>query len=141
MPRVTAELARWDGRDLPPDAAYAALIDDVRAAREAGTLASAATRLNYDVAGFRSLLFATGRRVGGEITGSPREFLAAIDPIWNERETWAVIRRATRPVTDFYLLAALDLRRDAGDAITARRAGAGGVPQRARTHAVDLGRS
>ncbi len=118
MPRVTAELAHWDGRELPPDAAYAALIEDVRAAREAGTLASAATRLNYDVAGFRSLLFATGRRLGDGVTGSPREILGAIDPKWNDRETWAVIRRAAGPVTDFYLLAALDLRRDASEAIT-----------------------
>jgi len=121
MPRVTAELALWDGRDLPPDTAYAALIEDVRAARDAGTLASAATRLNYDVAGFRSLLFATGRRLGGEVAGSPREILGAIDPKWNDRETWAVIRRAGGPLTDFYLLAALDLRRDASEAITATR--------------------
>src|SRR5512140_652115 len=56
LPRVSAELAHWDGRDLPPEAAFAALVTDIRAAREAGTLASAATRLNYDVAGFRSLL-------------------------------------------------------------------------------------
>jgi len=119
MPHVTAELARWDGRQLPPDAAYAALIEDVRAAREAGTLASAATRLNYDISGFRSLLFSTGLRIGGDVTGSPREILAAIDPKWNDRETWAVIRRAGGPVTDFYLLAALDLRRDASGAITA----------------------
>ena len=121
MPRVTAELALWDGRDLPPDTAYAALIEDVRAARDAGTLASAATRLNYDVAGFRSLLFATGRRLGDEVAGSPREILGAIDPKWNDRETWAVIRRAGGPLTDFYLLAALDLRRDASEAITATR--------------------
>jgi putative spermidine/putrescine transport system permease protein len=119
LPRVTAELQRWDGRELPSDAAYAALIEDIRAAREAGTLASAATRLNYDVAGFRSLLFATGRRLGDEVTGSPREFLGAIDSKWSELETWAVIRRAAGPVTDFYLLAALDLRRDASEAITA----------------------
>ncbi len=119
LPRVTAELRHWDGRELPSDAAYGALIEDVRAAREAGTLASAATRLNYDVAGFRSLLFATGRRLGAEVTGSPREFLGAIDSKWNELETWAVIRRAAGPVTDFYLLAALDLRRDASEAITA----------------------
>ena len=119
LPRVTAELARWDGRDLPPDAAYAALIDDIRAAREAGTLASAATRLNYDVAGFRSLLFATGRRLAGEVDGlAARDRSVAIDPKWGERETWAAIRRAAGPVTDFYLLAALDLRRDASEAIT-----------------------
>ena len=118
LPRVTAELAHWDGRGLPPDAAYGALIDDVRAARAAGNLASAATRLNYDVAGFRSLFFATGRRLGSDVAGSPREILGAIDPKWNDIETWAVIRRAAGPVTDFYLLAALDLRRDAHNAIT-----------------------
>ena len=119
MPRVTGELSHWDGRELPPDAAYAALIQDVRAARDAGTLAVAATRLNYDVAGFRSLLFTTSRRLGGDVAGSPREILNAIDPKWNDRETWAVIRRAAGPVTDFYLLAALDLRRDADDSVTA----------------------
>src|SRR4029450_4132633 len=62
LPRVTAALKSWDGRDLPPEPAYAALIEDIRAAREAGTLASAATRLNYDVPGFRSLAFTTGRQ-------------------------------------------------------------------------------
>jgi putative spermidine/putrescine transport system permease protein len=118
LPRVTGELRQWDGRDLPPDTAFAALVDDLRAAREAGTLATAATRLNYDVNGFRTLMFATARRVSGESIGPPREALVEIDPKWGERETWAAIRRAGGPVTDFYLLAALDLRRDAGDAIT-----------------------
>ncbi len=119
LPRVSAELKRWDGRELPPDAAFAALVDDVRVAHEAGTLASAATRLNYDVAGFRTLMFATARRVSGEAIGAPREALIAIDAKWGERETWSAIRRAAGPVTDFYLLAALDLRRDADDAIAA----------------------
>src|SRR4051794_24955168 len=60
LPRVTDALAQWDGRELPPETAYGALVADIRAAREAGTLASAAPRLNYDVAGFRTLMFATG---------------------------------------------------------------------------------
>jgi len=112
LPRVTAALAHWDGRELPPEAAYAALIADIRAARDAGTLASAATRLNYDVAGYRTLLFATGRALAGAPPGPPRETLLAIDPKWGERETWAALRRAGGPATDFYLLAALDLRHD-----------------------------
>jgi putative spermidine/putrescine transport system permease protein len=117
LPHVSAELRRWDGRDLPPDAAFAAMVDDLRAAREAGTLASAATRLNYDVAGFRTLLVTSGRRVAGDTVDSPRQVLLDVDPKWGERETWAAIRRAGGPVTDFYLLAALDLRRDADNAI------------------------
>ena len=67
LPTVTAALKSWDGRDLPPETAYAALIADIRAAREAGTLASAATRLNYDVPGFRTLLFTTGRQLPAEL--------------------------------------------------------------------------
>lgn len=117
LPRVSAELARWDGRELPPEAAYSALTADIRAAREAGSLASAATRLNYDVAGFRSLMFATGRVLPAELTISARETLLGIDPKWGERETWMSLRRAGGPITDFYLLAALDIRHDANNAI------------------------
>ena len=112
LPAVTAALKNWDGSNLPPESAYAALIDDIRAAREAGTLASAATRLNYDVPGFRTLLFGTARQMPADPTGSAREALIGVDPKWGERETWAVIHRAGGPVTDFYLLGALDLRRD-----------------------------
>ena len=119
LPRVSAELHRWNGAGLPPDSAFAAMVADLRAAREAGTLASAATRLNYDVAGFRTLLVTSGRRVAGESIDSPRQALLDVDPKWGERETWAAIRRAGGPITDFFLLAALDLRRDAGNSIAA----------------------
>jgi putative spermidine/putrescine transport system permease protein len=134
LPTVTAELKRWDGRELPPESAYAALANDIRAAREAGSLASAATRLNYDAPGFRTLLFTTGRRLGSESTAAARDTLIAIDPKWGERETWAVLRRAGGPVTDFYLLGALDLRRDAEGAIT-------GVPPEQRVFRNVLGRT
>src|ERR1700682_3993270 len=42
LPPGTSALKSWDGHDLPPESAYAALIADIHAAREAGTLASAA---------------------------------------------------------------------------------------------------
>lgn len=112
LPRTVEALQGWDGRDLPPEAAFAALVADMRAARAAGTLASAATRLNYDVNGFRTLMFSTARRLPAEGAGSVRDAMIAIDPKWGERETWAAIKRAGGPLTDFYLLAALDLRHD-----------------------------
>src|SRR5262249_55781866 len=117
LPRTTAALASWAEGELPPDPAFAALIDDMRAAYRDGTLASAATRLNYDVNGFRTLMFGTARRLRAPVDGTAREALIALDPKWGERETWAAIRRAGGPVTDLYLLAALDLRRDAHDRI------------------------
>src|SRR3989442_15961161 len=41
LPAVSDALKHWDGRDLPLESAYAALLADIRAAREAGTLATA----------------------------------------------------------------------------------------------------
>ena len=134
LPGVTAALKDWDGRALPPEPAYAALVGDIRAARDAGTLASAATRLNYDVPGFRTLLFSTGRRLPADISGSARDALVAIDPLWEERRTWVAIRRAGGPVTDFYLLAALDLDRDVDSAIV-------GAPSEQRVFRNVLGRT
>jgi len=113
FPRVTAALQGWIGQSLPPDPAWIALAEDIRAARDEGTLASAATRLNYDVTGYRSLLFSTGRRLPDKIEGSVRDAFIAIDPKWGEVETWGALKRASGPVTDFFLLAAVDLQRDA----------------------------
>jgi putative spermidine/putrescine transport system permease protein len=134
LPRVTAALAQWDGRELPDEAAFVALVADMREARNAGNLASAATRLNYDLNGFRSLMFSTARRLPAELTTPAREALVALDPKWGERETWAVIRRAGGPLTDFYLLAAVDLRHDADGAVV-------GVPQDQAVFVNVLGRT
>jgi putative spermidine/putrescine transport system permease protein len=120
LPNVTREIKRWDGRALPDEATFAALITDVRAARAAGTLAPAATRLNYDVSGFRSLLFATGRTLPDALEKPARDTLLAIDPRWAETETWGAIARAAGPTTSLFLLAAVDMKRTAdGDLVGA----------------------
>jgi len=117
LPRVSEQIRRWDGQAIPDEATFAALIDDVRAARGAGTLAPAATRLNYDVSGFRSLLFATGRQLPEALDAPARDTLVAIDPKWGEAETWGAIARAAGPTTSLFLLAAVDLKRTADGAI------------------------
>jgi putative spermidine/putrescine transport system permease protein len=118
FPRVTTALRDWDGLELPPPAAWTALAEDIRAARAEGTLASAATRLNYDVTGYRSLLFSTARQLPDPLPADPQAAFIAIDSKWGELETWGAIRRASGPVTDYFLLAAVDLRRDAAGRIT-----------------------
>jgi putative spermidine/putrescine transport system permease protein len=117
LPRVTAEIRRWDGRRMPDEATFAALIEDIRAASAAGTLARAATRLNYDVSGYRTLLFATARGLPDRLTRSARDTLLSVDGKWGEPETWGAIARAAGPTTSLFLLAAVDLRRSADGAI------------------------
>jgi putative spermidine/putrescine transport system permease protein len=113
LPRTLAALERWDGTDLPDEATFAALVEDLRAARAAGTLPVAATRLNHDTAGLRTTLVASARRLAAPFEGSAREAVLRADPAWGQVETWGAIVRARGPWTDFFLLAALDLRRDA----------------------------
>ena len=141
MPTVSAQLRGWDGRALPDEAAFAALIADIRAARAAGTLAPVATRLNYDLAGFRSLLFATGRalpdQLPDEMTGSARDTLVAIDPRWGDVETWGALARASGPATSLFLLAAVDLKPKADGRVVAAPADeAIFVPVLGRTFAI-----
>ena len=77
----------------------------------------AAPPLNYDLNGFRSLTFSTARRLPAELATPARDAFVAANPAWGDPATWVAIRRASGPVTDYYLLAALDQRRDASGAI------------------------
>jgi len=119
MPRTISALADWKGHELPGEGAYLALAQDLVEARGARTLASAARRLNYDVSGFRTLMFSTARKLRPEETEGIKEKMIAINGRWGDLETWAAIKRASGPLTDFYLLAAVDLHRDADGEVTA----------------------
>ena len=119
LPHTSAAIARWNGEGVPDEATFAALIEDIQSAAAAGTLARAATRLNYDISGYRTLLFSTARGLSAVTAGSARDTLRTIDDKWNEPETWGAIARAAGPTTSLFLLAAVDLRRDATGAIVA----------------------
>jgi putative spermidine/putrescine transport system permease protein len=115
-PRTAAVLRSWDGRGNPPPAAYEALALDLKASREADTIAVAARRLNYPIHGGRSLVMGTGRRLAAieaPPVGGWRAALLEADEAWGKRETWVALRRASGPFTDFFLLYAADLRKDA----------------------------
>ncbi|MBV9531398.1 MAG: ABC transporter permease [Bradyrhizobium sp.] len=118
LPHTVAALADWDSKDVPGEKAYAALANDILAARSAGTLAIAAKRLNYAQNGFRTILASTARNLkSAPQTGAAKETLGKINPAWRERTTWAAIKGARGPITGFYLLAALDLTRNVDGAI------------------------
>ena len=119
LPRTVAALADWNGQSTPEEPAFAALVADLRAARDhdrdtgAGSIPRAAARLNADYPGFRGLLPMTARRVAAPFEGSARDTLLAISEEWRAPETWGAIRRAGGPLSSFHLLTALDLRQDA----------------------------
>jgi putative spermidine/putrescine transport system permease protein len=120
-PKTAAAVRGWNGRGLPDDAAFEALLADMHNSWEAGTIAVVARRLNYAIPGGRSLVMNSGRklsRIAPSQRGPARAVLPALDPAWGEAATWIAVRRAGGPITDFFLLSALDLRRDAEGAVS-----------------------
>ena len=110
LPLTTVALAAWDGETVPGEAVYAAFAADLKASPR-DTVAEVAKRLNYYEAGLRSMLLKTSRQIG-KAKAPFHEAFVAIDPGWGTPRYWRVLREALPATTDFYLLAALDLRRD-----------------------------
>jgi putative spermidine/putrescine transport system permease protein len=123
MPNTTAAVADWDGQDLPPEEAYAALVADLKVAQvEKTPVAAIGKRLNYEMSGIRSKVIATGRAVVKLESGPYKEKLIEINPVWGERMTWLVIQRNSRTFTPYYLLNALDYRYNENNEIRHRPA-------------------
>ena len=109
LPRTVTALADWDGKDLPPETAYAALVADFHEVQEATPPAFVAKRLNYEISGIRSRVIASARKAAA-ITAPPyKEQIIAADQMWGDRLTWTRIKQAGQVLTAFYLLRVLDL--------------------------------
>lgn len=111
-PRTVEALQDWDGRELPPEAAFAALHKDITESSAAGTLGSIAIDLNYELPGFRTLLNKTGR-MNDDLRAPFKEAMTKVDARWGQPAIWRVIKRAGHPYTIGYYLNALDLTHDA----------------------------
>jgi putative spermidine/putrescine transport system permease protein len=119
MPRTAAAMMAWDGIGVPPPATIAVFVGELRQATADGSIGKVARRLNYSIPGFRSVLLRTGRSLPPSETPEADLLaaLAGIDPHWAEPPYWLTLKGAAPAVTDFYLLAAADRRRDARGAI------------------------
>jgi putative spermidine/putrescine transport system permease protein len=113
LPRTGAALAAWDGRDLPPEAAFAALAADLRALPDRAAAAALGRRLNHNIPGFRTVVMRSAERLPPAPEEDWRAALVRLDRRWGDPAYWRVLRDERHPVTPSYLLAALDLERDA----------------------------
>lgn len=119
LPQTAHQLLGWDGEKLPHEGAYAALALDLTTAKGSKALAEAAKRLNMETPGLRSLFMNTARKMPLKPGANAREALLAMDSRWGEIEPWRLIARNAERHTSYYLLAALDLRRDEHNTIVA----------------------
>ena len=113
LPQTRTAIQAWDGQDLPPEDIYRAFAADLKSAHQSRNTGLVGKRLNYEIGGVRSVVIKTGRELSKLETGPWKDGLIKINKVWGKRETWTTIKRATAPVTPFYLLAAADLRQNA----------------------------
>ena len=125
LPRTVVALAGWDRKNVPPDAAYAALADDLTVARIDNTVGALARRINTELPGARSVVTKTARAMplpgieGRALSEADlRRALIDIDEHWAQPEYWQVIAKNGSRYSPYYLLAAVDLKQDAAGTIT-----------------------
>ncbi|MEO8684128.1 MAG: ABC transporter permease [Devosia sp.] len=111
MPRSIVALAGWDGQALPSAEAFEALGEDLDQARADRTAGTAARRLSYVSAEFRTVLQATARGLPDNISTVTdwRSTLIAIEPAWGDVAIWQAVADARGPFTDIHVLTALGL--------------------------------
>lgn len=112
LPRTLNALERWDGTDLPGEAVYAALAEDMIADqqiadRRSQKIGPLAVRMNYELSAARGAITRTSRDVANFEAPFKDAFLDA-HRLWADPALWRIIQREGRPLTASYYVAALD---------------------------------
>ncbi|RZI44360.1 ABC transporter permease [Herbaspirillum sp. HC18] len=120
LPKTVQTLAGWDRKETPPDAAYAALADDLAAAKEQNIAGVLARRVNSEIPGSRSIIMKTARAMPLQdaegkrlVAQDAKRALIEIDEQWGKPDYWQVIAKNASRYSPYYLLASLDLKQDA----------------------------
>ena len=113
LPKSSEALQNWDeySDELPGEAVFAAMVDEIKKAKAAKEHTRVGQRLNYESSGFSSLFRKAGRKVTKIKTPPFKEGLIKTDKRWGEIYTWQVIKQNSSSYTEGYYLAALDFKR------------------------------
>jgi putative spermidine/putrescine transport system permease protein len=142
LPSTISSLKGWSSGMPVPTSTYVALAKDLAEAKTGADVVGAAARLNYAEPGMRALLLDTRRRIHSTTVSHPdaRTALLEISPKWGDPATWAAIKQAGGPLTDFYLLSAVDLKRGVDGSIQrAPRSQSGFLAATQRTFEIAFG--
>jgi len=113
LPHTVEALHDWnpDTQELPSEAAYAAIVADLKKAREERTASRVGQRLNYEHSGMSSLFRSTARKVRRIDEPPFKEALIKANKSWGDPVIWKVIKQFSGNYTPGYFLAAVDATR------------------------------
>ncbi|KQB58656.1 ABC transporter permease [Acidovorax sp. SD340] len=114
LPATIEALHGWDRHEAPGPAAYAALMKDLARLPDSSDAGALARRLNSELPGARSMVMGAFRALPmGGTSESIRDQLIEKDARWGEAPFWrAIVKNGARWTPD-YLLASVDLQRNA----------------------------
>ena len=87
FPTTLEQFAAWDKTSEPPEALYAAFVNDMKSAEKLD-IGKVSTRMNYAKPGWKSLVKRTARKVKKIKEGPYKEALIKIDERWADQEFW-----------------------------------------------------
>ncbi len=108
LPRSVEALKSWDETtgELPSEAVYKAMVEDLVEAKKARTNTKVGQRLNYEKPGMSSMFRSSARKVGKLKEGPYKEALIKIDKKWGDVANWQTIKLFSGAYTAGYFLAA-----------------------------------
>ncbi|PID48624.1 MAG: ABC transporter permease [Proteobacteria bacterium] len=109
LPKTVAALETWNGENLPDEAVYAALSEDMVIGRKNKEIGKVATRLNYEYSGMRSTIMKTARKAA-KLKPPYKEAIINVDKDWGDVNVWRLIQRESSPYTLSYYLSAIDMQ-------------------------------
>ncbi len=113
LPRTVVALDEWDASsgELPEEAVFAALAEDLQIAVADKKHTQLGSRLNYELSGMSSLFRKTGRSVKNLDMDAPlmQQFID-IEEDWGDPKIWATIQANSSRYTAGYFLNAVDLQ-------------------------------
>ena len=112
MPNTSLALKDWDGKAIPEEAVFEALIADLKAGAITREIGKVGTRLNYEKSGMRSMITSSARKSKKVKEGPYKPIVLKMHKKWKDLETWTVIKRNTSAYTIGYYLNAVDLKFD-----------------------------
>jgi len=113
LPQTVAALAGWDvdSPDLPPEEVFRALVADLQVAIPNRTALNLARRMNFESAGFTTMIRRAQREVPDwdlATDGPFRDRMIEMHRDWGALDTWRAIKAYSGRYTMGYYLAAVD---------------------------------
>ncbi|MER9726976.1 MULTISPECIES: ABC transporter permease [unclassified Mesorhizobium] len=108
LPRTMTALNGWDGKDLPDEGAYAALVADLKQAFAQKTAGTIGKRMNYELSGVGSQVVSSARKARELSAGPYKAALIELNPLWGQHDVWSLLKRGASAYTAYYLLRSVD---------------------------------